>query len=396
MAGLTTAWRLSEPGWQDRFESITVYQRGWRLGGKAASSRGDNGRIEEHGLHVWIGSYENAFTLIRECYAELDRPTTDPTVPIGTWRQAFIPANEVGATDRWNDEWQLWLGRFTGNDELPGEPDGPAGQLDVVHFVQRGLQLIGDFADSLQAMGEFGLTLSTSAEMPSKKRSLDAVRTRRPSRLCHAHRPTGKQRGTARPIDSRAGSSPRNPRLRDADRPSAVVDPVVAGADDHARSDRRRSDDRPARFPSHQRRGLRRLGDPSRRPSGRPGVPRPARDVQHGLRLRERPIGTPDVCGRCRDAARRVDVLHLQGCDLLEDDCRHGRCRDGPHVRGAAAPRRQIRVLSSPRCPSLRPEPTQRRGDLDGAPGPVGRRCRRVRPADPGAPAPRFPAPTAS
>ena len=34
MAGLTTAWRLSEPGWQDRFESITVYQRGWRLGGK--------------------------------------------------------------------------------------------------------------------------------------------------------------------------------------------------------------------------------------------------------------------------------------------------------------------------------------------------------------------------
>ena len=34
-----------------------------------------------------------------------------------------------------------------------------------------------DFAESLQAMGESGLTLSTSAEVPSKKRSLDAVRT---------------------------------------------------------------------------------------------------------------------------------------------------------------------------------------------------------------------------
>ncbi len=176
MAGLTAAWRLSEPDWQDRFESITVYQRGWRLGGKGASSRGENGRIEEHGLHVWIGSYENAFTLIRECYAELDRPATDPTVPIRTWDQAFIPANDVGATDRWNDEWQLWLGRFTGNDELPGEPDAPAGELNVVHFVQRALQLIGDFADSLQVMGENSLTLSTTAEIPSQKRSLDAVR----------------------------------------------------------------------------------------------------------------------------------------------------------------------------------------------------------------------------
>jgi uncharacterized protein with NAD-binding domain and iron-sulfur cluster len=175
MAGLTAAWRLSEPGWQDRFESITVYQRGWRLGGKGASSRGENGRIEEHGLHVWIGSYENAFTLIRECYAELDRPTTDPTVPIRTWTHAFVPANDVGATDRWNGEWQLWLGRFTGNDELPGEPDRPPEQLDVVHFLQRALQLILDFADSLKAMDDTGLTLSASAEMPSKQRSLDIV-----------------------------------------------------------------------------------------------------------------------------------------------------------------------------------------------------------------------------
>ena len=78
MAGLSAAWRLSEPGWRDRFESITVYQRGWRLGGKGASSRGPNDRIEEHGLHIWLGSYENAFALLRECYAELDREHTDP------------------------------------------------------------------------------------------------------------------------------------------------------------------------------------------------------------------------------------------------------------------------------------------------------------------------------
>ena len=92
MAGLATAWRLSEPGWQEEIEAITVYQRGWRLGGKGASSRGAHGRIEEHGLHLWLGYYENAFRLLRECYAELDRPATDPQAPIRTWREALLPA----------------------------------------------------------------------------------------------------------------------------------------------------------------------------------------------------------------------------------------------------------------------------------------------------------------
>lgn len=175
MAGLTTAWRLSESGWQDRFESITVYQRGWRLGGKGASSRGENGRIEEHGLHVWIGSYENAFTLIRECYAELDRATTDPAAPVQTWDQAFVPANDVGATDRWNGEWRLWMGRFTGNSELPGEPDASPEDMTVVRFVQRALQLIRDYSDSLRAMDDSGLSLTTSPTQPNPQRSLDAV-----------------------------------------------------------------------------------------------------------------------------------------------------------------------------------------------------------------------------
>ena len=66
-------------GWQDKFD-ITVYQPGWRLGGKGASGRGPGGRIEEHGLHVWLGFYENAFKLLRECYAELGRDLLSRTV----------------------------------------------------------------------------------------------------------------------------------------------------------------------------------------------------------------------------------------------------------------------------------------------------------------------------
>ncbi len=58
MAGLAAAWELSSGDWRDRLESITVYQRGWRLGGKGASSRGRHGRIEEHGLHLLLGCYD--------------------------------------------------------------------------------------------------------------------------------------------------------------------------------------------------------------------------------------------------------------------------------------------------------------------------------------------------
>src|SRR5262249_16061731 len=72
---------------RDRYE-IPVYQDGWLLGGKGASvrNRDENGRIEEHGLHVWLGYYENAFTLMRRCYDELGRP---PDAPLATLREAF-------------------------------------------------------------------------------------------------------------------------------------------------------------------------------------------------------------------------------------------------------------------------------------------------------------------
>ncbi len=150
MAGLSAAWRLSESGWRDRFESITVYQRGWRLGGKAASSRGDNGRIEEHGLHIWLGSYENAFALLRECYAELDRPTTDPGCPIPGWRDALHPAKNPGLAERFGDDWLSWLGTHPRDDGLPGEPGASGRELTVVSFVERALRLLVAYFDSLR------------------------------------------------------------------------------------------------------------------------------------------------------------------------------------------------------------------------------------------------------
>jgi uncharacterized protein with NAD-binding domain and iron-sulfur cluster len=168
MAGMAAAWRLSAPGWRDRFESITVYQRGWRLGGKGASGRGRHGRIEEHGLHVWLGNYENAFRLLRECYAELDRDTTDPGAPIRSWRDGFVPAPVLGLEELHAGRWRHWSGEFTRDNDLPGEPDAQSGTLTVANVVTRALRTLTDFARSLPvAAGPGRVSLSTDARPPA-------------------------------------------------------------------------------------------------------------------------------------------------------------------------------------------------------------------------------------
>jgi uncharacterized protein with NAD-binding domain and iron-sulfur cluster len=149
MAAMAAAWRLSEPGWRDEFEAITVYQRGWRLGGKGASSRGVHGRIEEHGLHLWLGSYDNAFRLLRECYTELDRPTTDPSARLQTWTDAMLPAPALGLEDLHDGRWQHWLGTFSTNAAMPGDPESDGRELTAVEFVARAVILIVDFLRSV-------------------------------------------------------------------------------------------------------------------------------------------------------------------------------------------------------------------------------------------------------
>jgi uncharacterized protein with NAD-binding domain and iron-sulfur cluster len=118
-AGLTAAFELTRPSLSGKFD-VTVFQSGWRLGGKGASGRGPSSRIEEHGLHLWMGYYENAFRLMRECYDELDR---DESHPIAKWTDAFLPANFNIAAD-WSPQgqWLLWKVHFPPQPGLPGDP----------------------------------------------------------------------------------------------------------------------------------------------------------------------------------------------------------------------------------------------------------------------------------
>ncbi len=176
MAGLATAWELTQGDWRQRLESVTVYQRGWRLGGKGASSRGRHGRIEEHGLHVLLGYYDATFRVLRQVYGELDRARTDPDCPITTWRDAVAPSGDVGLAENAGGSWGSFVTRFSRNDQVPGEPgaeDRPLAPLDVA---VRALRLLVDFQASMQPTSASGsVYLSTVPEPRGQEANLSAV-----------------------------------------------------------------------------------------------------------------------------------------------------------------------------------------------------------------------------
>ncbi len=137
-AGITAAFELTRPEHQGRF-AVTVYQQGWRLGGKGASGRGERGRIEEHGLHVWMGFYENAFRQLRECYAELGRD----------WRDAFFPAPRLGVAEaREDDGWGGWTALFPPMPGLPGDPLTAENPFSVSSYLVHAVRLLATVVES--------------------------------------------------------------------------------------------------------------------------------------------------------------------------------------------------------------------------------------------------------
>ncbi len=122
MAALSAVYDLTAPANPRRDEfQITVYQLGWRLGGKGASGRNLDpafgGRIEEHGLHNLFGFYDNTFRLLRGCYDELARPRSHP---LAGWRDAVAPESSAVFLEPVNGEHVPWRVYNPANDHEPG------------------------------------------------------------------------------------------------------------------------------------------------------------------------------------------------------------------------------------------------------------------------------------
>jgi len=124
VGAMTAAFELTEdPAWREKYD-ITLYQLGWRLGGKGASGRNrrKHDRIEEHGLHLWFGYYENAFNLIQRCYTALGRR---PGQPLATWTEAFHKHSLFVLNELRDGHWSQWPLSPPENDEVPGDGKVP-------------------------------------------------------------------------------------------------------------------------------------------------------------------------------------------------------------------------------------------------------------------------------
>jgi uncharacterized protein with NAD-binding domain and iron-sulfur cluster len=137
---LSAAYWLTRGDWDPKVDSVTVYQRGWRLGGKGASGRGVHDRIEEHGLHIWFGFYENAFRTLRGCYDDLERLDS---VPIRSIEDAFEPASSFVLTERRREGWLPWTVEFPRKDGVPGDlSEGAREALSPSELLEQCLRLL--------------------------------------------------------------------------------------------------------------------------------------------------------------------------------------------------------------------------------------------------------------
>ena len=142
IAGLSAAYQLSRTqDLRDLYE-VTVYQMGWRLGGKIASGRDAAGRNLEHGLHVWFGCYDNAFAMLQEVYAGKQR-----TGPLAKWTDALKPQPFTPIGWQTSAGWTYWPITWPANNKVPGQGGLSISLWDLI------TELIGLISRAVESMG---------------------------------------------------------------------------------------------------------------------------------------------------------------------------------------------------------------------------------------------------
>lgn len=148
IGALTAACELIDvPDWQDRYD-ITVYQQGWRLGGKGASARNpeENWRIEEHGPHVWFGFYFNAFRHIADAYRYCRENGLLSPDGFQSWEDAFSPRDSAVVLDDWREQWRWWSLTLPRRAGSPVEP----GDSDFWSLIESGLHMLAGHFEALR------------------------------------------------------------------------------------------------------------------------------------------------------------------------------------------------------------------------------------------------------
>ncbi|WP_158219738.1 FAD-dependent oxidoreductase [Ideonella sp. A 288] len=183
-AGMSAAWQLArQPGFE-----IHVFEAQAHLGGKGGSTRLPDGRVREHGLHLWFGFYENAFRMMRECYAEVQARGYGPgaddpehRLPHACFDDAFVPEAQVGVAGLDDvGRWRLWTSEPPRTEGLPGTPlDANSNPFTLPAYVGRCLTLVrGLLLSVVGPPSEDGSTPTPRLDPRSPRASIDDIARR--------------------------------------------------------------------------------------------------------------------------------------------------------------------------------------------------------------------------
>jgi uncharacterized protein with NAD-binding domain and iron-sulfur cluster len=95
-------------------------------------------RIEEHGLHIWFGFYDNSFKIMKDAYKEMQR---SPELPLSTFEEAFKGHDFVVLMDKYQGKWSSWAFDFETNDKVPGVGEPMPSLWTVAWWVLQWLRL---------------------------------------------------------------------------------------------------------------------------------------------------------------------------------------------------------------------------------------------------------------
>lgn len=161
LSGLVTAFNLTAPEQRGSYD-VTIYQLGWRLGGKCATGRNPDfhQRIQEHGLHVFMGQYDNAFSMVQALYGEASRP------PFADWRKGFTNVPAMSLMEQVDSKWVPWVIDLPVFPGIPGQDQPPSIFGRMIQFLEWILgQLTGPHAVHFQS--------GTPADAPWWRKVLD-------------------------------------------------------------------------------------------------------------------------------------------------------------------------------------------------------------------------------
>jgi uncharacterized protein with NAD-binding domain and iron-sulfur cluster len=121
-AGLAAAFGLTATPALREAHEVTIYQMGWRAGGKCASGReGAENRVDQNGTHYLFGCYDNTLDMARVAYAELAEAKNKD---FGSYKSALLPRDLLALKHFFRGKWRMWAMPLPANEVAPGTQPG--------------------------------------------------------------------------------------------------------------------------------------------------------------------------------------------------------------------------------------------------------------------------------